>query len=171
MKGETIFTVRDITSSDLYSLYQISCRVHMTEVYKKMIAPDYTHRFYKRYTLNDEYFRLRVKPNVTKFISNPRNRAELIQDNQGQIVGYGLLEGRDNSSILRSIFVDPKYSRRGVGTQLLENILGDVRHRVSLHVLEHNVTAIAFYKKHGFRSSKALSKTFYGASLIVMHKN
>jgi GNAT superfamily N-acetyltransferase len=74
----------------------------------------------------------------------------------GRVVGTGSLDGQTVSSV----FVHPRYQRRGVGTKLMEAI----EHAASVEsvtplALQSSITALAFYAK---RSFNVVSEAIHG---------
>ncbi len=54
---------------------------------------------------------------------------------------------------IKALFIDDKYQRKGIGSELLEKTLKWLRKRtyISLHVAKINKNAINLYKKFGFQ--------------------
>ena len=74
----------------------------------------------------------------------------------GSIVGYaGLLAGRDDADV-QTIAVSRSHWRSGIGTALLESLLGEATRRgcdtVLLEVRVDNESAQALYRRFGFAS-------------------
>ena len=51
---------------------------------------------------------------------------------------------------LLNVAVDPDYRRRGIGSRLMETLLGAARGGIFLEVAESNTRAIALYRKFGW---------------------
>ncbi len=86
-------------------------------------------------------------------LENP-NRLYLVAKNQEEVIGYvGVNLLPDMAEILK-IAVLEKFRQQGVGAQLLNSAINELRKRqlnqLQLEVNEHNLPAIAFYKKNGF---------------------
>jgi len=64
----------------------------------------------------------------------------------GGVRGMCTLRG----NYLAQLFVDVGYQRCGIGTALLDHVLGHTTGPIELHTFEANVNARAFYEKHGF---------------------
>lgn len=76
----------------------------------------------------------------------------------GRIVGYCMLTRKGESLqtlVLFSIYIDPKMRRKGYGSSAIQAIKKHAKknkyRNLALEVYEHNVSAKAFYEKHGFR--------------------
>ncbi len=73
------------------------------------------------------------------------------------IVGGAVLELEDGAASLSLLVVDPQVQRTGVGGRLLQECEGSARlaglGRVQLEVREHNIQALAFYRRHGYEVS------------------
>jgi ribosomal protein S18 acetylase RimI-like enzyme len=96
-------------------------------------------------------------------LADPAN-SYLIAEAGDVMVGYVLIRAGDDppecvtvrpSAELARFYVDGSWHGRGVAGRLMEAALIDVRARgvrgVWLGVWEHNVRAVRFYAKHGFR--------------------
>ncbi|MCP8313680.1 MAG: ribosomal protein S18-alanine N-acetyltransferase [archaeon] len=92
----------------------------------------------------------------------------IVAEIDGIVIGYIVtnikdVNGRKEGHVL-AIAVDPAYSRKGVGTQLLSNmekILKDMGiDEIGLEVKVSNINARRFYKHLGFKESRIL-KGYY----------
>jgi ribosomal protein S18 acetylase RimI-like enzyme len=52
---------------------------------------------------------------------------------------------------VNQLYVDPSHQRSGIGSALLDRALNSTPGPTTLHVFEANLSARAFYEKHGFR--------------------
>jgi GNAT superfamily N-acetyltransferase len=79
-----------------------------------------------------------------------REHAIVAEDGEG-VVGYALMRVDDEHAVLRDLFIEPRYIRKGIGTMLLHHMLTFARNhgakRVSLVSDPH---ATKFYERHGF---------------------
>lgn len=76
-------------------------------------------------------------------------------DREGTVVGYSILSVAAGEAHILNLCVDPKFRQLGYGEQLLDELLtraakAEVR-EVFLEVRPSNETAIALYRKKGFR--------------------
>jgi len=102
---------------------------------------------------------------------------------QDTIVGYAIVlyeQGFGHTKMLGeahliNIAVDPAYRRQGIGTNLVNTMISDIKKanltRIHLEVRVSNKTAVAFYGKVGFESISTV-KGFYGnEDALVMIKD
>ena len=88
----------------------------------------------------------------------------LVAEENGAVLGYvGMMFVLDEGYI-SNVAVDPAFRRRGIGDLLISELLARSEIRelsfVTLEVREHNVPAIALYRKHGF-VPVGLRKNYY----------
>ena len=90
---------------------------------------------------------------------------KVLEYDNGQIIGiisYSIIYERAE---INYIATDHKYRAQGIGSQLLEKALEDIKRNncniVSLEVEENNIPAINLYSKYGFEK-KAIRKNYYG---------
>ncbi|WP_282785241.1 MULTISPECIES: ribosomal protein S18-alanine N-acetyltransferase [unclassified Nocardia] len=112
-------------------------------------------------------------------LAGPHNRYIVARDGDGRMVGYAgiaLLGNREYPEAeVHTIGVDPGQQGLGVGTALLEALLGEAGRRggpVFLEVRTDNAAAIALYEKHGFHII-GLRKNYYqpsGADAYTMRR-
>ena len=95
-----------------------------------------------------------VKTTVPKQI----NDYEIIIINN-QKVGCLLLEKYEDGILLNELYLDKNYRRKGIGTNILNNIL-DNNVKVYLWVYKENISALNLYKKLGFKI-KEITETRY----------
>jgi ribosomal protein S18 acetylase RimI-like enzyme len=76
----------------------------------------------------------------------------IVADDGRQILGMAYAFAHGDHADLKQLYVSPHAQRRGIGTQLLLEILNsfDEAHAVLLEVETENGGALAFYRKHGF---------------------
>jgi ribosomal protein S18 acetylase RimI-like enzyme len=90
--------------------------------------------------------------------SDPKH-AILVAEDEGEVIGFSdiwvypeVIHG-GNSAYLNNIFISKEYQRKGIGSQLLREIIKKARdmEAVALHisVLPKNVIAQNFYRKNG----------------------
>lgn len=86
----------------------------------------------------------------------------IVQEIDNLVVGFanfGQTRDRDKDSKISgeitSIYLNPEYWRKGLGTELVEFIFKDMKHRkftkITLWVLDTNQIARKFYEKMGFQ--------------------
>ncbi|WP_414621685.1 N-acetyltransferase family protein [Calothrix sp. CCY 0018] len=86
----------------------------------------------------------------------------VVQEINGAVVGFANFghsrdQDRDSSVTgeITSIYINPEYWRKGLGTALFEFIFKEIKNRefteVTLWVIDTNQTACSFYKKMGLK--------------------
>lgn len=86
----------------------------------------------------------------------------LVADDDGEIIAYANLWNIDGDVTLNNIAVSEEYRSRGVGTQLMREILRRFEECdfITLEVRSSNRRAIEFYRGFGFRQV-GLRRDFY----------
>ncbi len=77
----------------------------------------------------------------------------------GEACGYLAVEIGDDAVRLRELVLHPEYQRRGIGTQVLSDVIGAARERalpVELQVLHRN-RALVLYQRLGFEQYETTS--------------
>ncbi|MEO0688581.1 MAG: GNAT family N-acetyltransferase [Cyanobacteria bacterium J06649_11] len=94
-------------------------------------------------------------------LTNHQNHT-IVQEINDLIVGfanYGQTRDKDKDSHITgeitSIYINPEYWRKGLGTEIIEFIVRDMKnrqfHQITLWVLDTNQIARKFYQKIGFK--------------------
>ena len=96
-----------------------------------------------------------VKKNVPKLLKNYSN---IVVDNK--MIGCLLLTDKDDGILLDEIYLEEEYRNKGIGTNILKNVLND-NNIVYLWVYKENVKAIALYKKLGFNAIDGTDSRYY----------
>ncbi|WP_431040321.1 GNAT family N-acetyltransferase [Streptomyces sp. P9-1] len=65
---------------------------------------------------------------------------------RAEIVGYAALDG----DMLDHLYLRPDVRRQGIGTLLLDEVRRHSPEGLVLHVFQQNISARAFYERHGF---------------------
>lgn len=93
-----------------------------------------------------------------------RGAACRVLEQDGQIIGFGIVSFAKQRAHIMNMCVAPGYRRRGLGRRLLLHLLGIARQhhckRVWLEVRRNNRPAILLYRKLGFRK-KLVCKGYY----------
>lgn len=71
-----------------------------------------------------------------------------VAEEDGHRVGFAALLPNDN--FLHSLFVDPAWQHRGVGSALLIKVQNDFTSTGALKCLSANAAALDFYQRHGW---------------------
>ncbi|WP_353684254.1 ribosomal protein S18-alanine N-acetyltransferase [Thermodesulfovibrio sp. 3907-1M] len=93
---------------------------------------------------------------LKSFISellNPQSILKVAEFNE-EIAGYIVLRKILDEAELLSIAVKPELRRRGIATELIRNVMDEIKHSVKSCFLEvriSNTQAISFYEKMGFK--------------------
>ena len=100
----------------------------------------------------------------------------LVYLNNEKVIGYIVASLENGKGHIISLAVHPEFRRRGVGSALLKEVLTSMKKRgiltVKLEVNENNVSAINFYKKHGFKFLKKIKKYYEdGFNALLFYKN
>lgn len=89
----------------------------------------------------------------------------LVAEVEGHRAGFaGVL---DNDNFLHSLYVDPEFQGRGVGSALLERVHQRFTSTGALKCLMENQSALTFYLKHGWQR-EALGESEQG-KYVLMH--
>ena len=111
-------------------------------------------------------------------LAERETRWYIVAEQGDDVVGYaGLCVYAPGEAYVQTIGVTSAMQGNGIGTALLEAILGEAGKRgaqhVDLEVRADNAVAIALYEKHGF-SGLGLRRGYYqpsGADALVMRRN
>ncbi|GAB5045946.1 ribosomal protein S18-alanine N-acetyltransferase [Thermodesulfovibrio sp. TK110] len=93
-----------------------------------------------------------LKSFMSEFL-NPQSILKVAEFN-GEIAGYIVLRIILDEAELLSIAVKPKLRRKGIATELMRNVLDEIKNFVKscfLEVRVSNTQAISFYEKMGFK--------------------
>ena len=87
-------------------------------------------------------------------------------------LGFIACFNKYNNCEVKALYVLPEYQRLGIGSQLMHVALNNIQDAnlnfsLSLWVLRDNVSAVSFYKKHGFVNSKEINEELYEDTKIV----
>ena len=92
----------------------------------------------------------------------------------GHLIGVAGIQALKDTTLIRHAYVLPKYQRRGIGTGLLQYLVGLAETPEILVGTWADVTwAISFYEKHGFKLVSSKEKeakvlTLYNASFFFL---
>ncbi|MGC8796749.1 ribosomal protein S18-alanine N-acetyltransferase [Thermodesulfovibrio sp.] len=93
---------------------------------------------------------------------NPQSILKVAEFN-GEIAGYIVLRKILDEAELLSIAVKPALRRKGIATELMRNLLDEIKNSVKscfLEVRVSNIQAISFYEKMGFKKV-GMRKKYY----------
>ncbi|MEZ6096699.1 MAG: ribosomal protein S18-alanine N-acetyltransferase [Pirellulaceae bacterium] len=106
-----------------------------------------------------------------------RNCIGMVAEYEDQVVGFMIYELNRSELHVLNFSVRPDMRRRGVGTQMLEKLIGKLsqqrRTRISLEVRETNLAAQLFFKNAGFVCVSLLKDHYDDTTedAYVMHYN
>ena len=85
---------------------------------------------------------------------------------QDLLVGFGIMSYADETAHLNLLAVNPQSQRRGVGSALLfwlEQVAGVAGiARIELEARQDNEAALAFYRRHGYRTTETMIGYYLG---------
>ena len=110
------------------------------------------------------------------YLQQRRTAIFLVAEAEGQVVGQGIALIRQHrqglSGRIYSLAVDEKWRGRGIGRQLLENLVRRLSdrgaRRIYLEVDQQNAAALKLYQQLGFRCIGKLAD-YYGAGSDALH--
>lgn len=107
-----------------------------------------------------------TSPRVLRAIRD-RNSNVVVALEQELLVGFGIMGYADETAHLKLLAVNPQSRRRGVGSALLlwlEQVAGVAGiERIELEARQdNNDAALAFYRRHGYRSTETLIGYYLG---------
>lgn len=73
----------------------------------------------------------------------------MVASREGSRVGFAAVLPNDN--FLHSLFVDPAWQGRGIGTELLQAVQAGFTSTGKLKCMSANCRALAFYQRHGWQ--------------------
>ena len=89
-----------------------------------------------------------------------RNCIGLVAECEGWVAGYMIYQLDRTRIRLLNIAVAEEYHRRGIGSQMVANLIGNLspkrRTKIILKVTETNLGAQLFFRKLGFRAARIL---------------
>ena len=107
-------------------------------------------------------------------IANPVS-AVLAAEDGGKLIGFISAREVMESAEIDNFAVMTSYARRGIGTALIENLFGVLRDKgvkeITLEVNEHNLPAVSFYKKHGFKTAAKRTRFYGNEDALVMRRD
>jgi GNAT superfamily N-acetyltransferase len=140
--------IRDCTESDFDQMYHIINAA--AERYEGAIPVD---RYHQPYMPKDELRREMQRMTFSGWESG------------GKLVGVMGLEPVKDVSLIRHAYVLPQYQNKGIGSKLLEEVMGKFTgKRLLVGTWTDAYWAVDFYKKHGFRlcpDKDVLLKTYW----------
>jgi len=104
----------------------------------------------------------------------PRNLIEIscrrdiyVIVHEGKVLATGALSGNE----IVTVFVDPRFQGKGIGTRLMDFLEGMAAKRGHRSInLSSSVTAHGFYKKRGYRDLRVNLDEDYGKTILMRKK-
>lgn len=164
-------TIRTAANRDCDAIYEISCSVHLSSLYRRLIPPSHYDDFLRRYT-PDALQRARYCDEMAKRLQNPDWHV-WVAELDGAVVGFTLAHDEGDIFALKGLFVLSDHQGKGVGKQLFQQSCEAAKgpQTISLEVIEQNAHAIGIYERAGFRRENSSAKNFFGARMISMSRN
>lgn len=107
--------------------------------------------------------------NLEKFrtqISNDKKRFLIAKDSSGNLAGFGVLSSDGSRNFIESLYIEPKYQRRGISKKILLELItkSDGELPIVTRCVLKNIRAINFYKKLGF---EVMGEPFDGQEMLI----
>lgn len=160
--------IREATTGDIDAMYEISCSVHLSPLYKELIPFSAYERFRRFYT--PDPVRRQQHYNKISLRLTDKNWHVFVAEVETSICGFMMAVESDQTLELRAIFVDDIFQGKGIGRQFLNCALMLRGMPVMLKVIERNARAIRMYEKAGLKPTLSDAHSFYGAPIITMTK-
>ncbi|MFX1538979.1 MAG: GNAT family N-acetyltransferase [Promethearchaeota archaeon] len=128
--------------------------------------------YYGFYT-KKAYFATVISPSeIKERIQDPKTIV-LTANYKGKVVGTASIELQNKKLHIRSMAVNPKYQRKGIGSSILEKVFTISKERsintVSLECFDPLIDAKRLYKKFNFTST-GRKRTLHGIEVFEMMK-
>ena len=139
-----------------FNEYELGCAtkndIKLLVTYKLASILDYSH------DLSEEE-REKITTYVKNTIPHQINDYKLINIHN-QKVGCLLLEKYEDGILLNEIYLEKNYRKKGIGTNILTNILNN-NPKVYLWVYKENINAVNLYKKLGFKIIETTATRYF----------
>lgn len=138
--------VRRCRLSDIAPLSQL-LKLCWHSAYDRMLGPDEAAHL-GRYLHSPFWIGLLIASSTV----SPRSKRTLVAACNDQLIGHAMAERDGPEIILYSLYTHPDWQGKGVGSVLLETVVGawpDAK-AIRLEVLKDNAAAIAWYQAKGF---------------------
>lgn len=165
-------TIRPATPRDIEAIYDISCRVHLSPLYRAFIPGSRYEDFKQRFTHNVSYFSKTYSPRIRQRLTDP-SWFYWVAEVDGVVRGFTLAHKTEGELELKGLFVEEAFQGQGIGKQLFE-VSCSIREpgeRISLEVISKNDRAIGMYKRLGFHRVNSTPEPFFGAPMLCMQKH
>ena len=118
----------------------------------------------------DDVFIARIMEDMIVRGDYLRHEHGLVAEEHGSILGYAILRTEDDHAILRDLFIEPAYFKRGIGRKLFSKCIEIARnHSMKRLSLESDPNATEFYERMGMHVTGSVpSSAGNGRSLPVL---
>ena len=157
-----MFSIRKAAQKD----YSDIAKVHVHswhDTYRDLLPLSYineTNNLAKKTAMWEQIFR------------HPQVEVWLAEEDNHQIVGFIGYHAQDERCEITTLYILPGYHHQGMGSALMDTSWQEITATKTLShfylwVLETNIKAINFYKKHGFEQSAERHEEIYENAKIV----
>ena len=105
-------------------------------------------------------------PRVQRALADARTNVCVARQDEGRLLGFGIMIYADDTAHLSLLAVDPAARRQGVGTALLEwleQVAGVAGiQSIQLEARRSNAAALAFYGRRGYRQTDTVAGMYLG---------
>lgn len=162
--------IRTATEDDIDAMYAISCSVHLSPLYRKLVPTAHYDRFHAIYTPSSR----RLAGFYEKYIARMHDPTWFIwvAEQDDEIVGFTVAHYHEANIMLKGLFVSETSQGQGIGKMLLDIScsIATKGQAIILEVIEENGRAIGLYERNGFMRGPVIDY-FYGAPMIQMYKH
>lgn len=128
---------------------------------------------------SDYFVPMHLSPAVMEALIYRENinldRSVVAVNDNGEILGMGMLGVRDNRGWIGGMGVVPEYRRKGIGQSLMHSLIENAHalqlHYVDLEVITQNTPAYTMYEKLGFIKRRVLAIVERGAAPVDVPDN
>lgn len=118
----------------------------------------------------DDVFIARIMDDMIVHGDYLRHEHGLVAEERGSILGYAIMRTEDDTAILRDLFIEPAYFKRGIGSKLFAKCVEIARkHSLKRLSLESDPNATEFYERMGMHVAGSVpSSAGNGRTLPLM---
>lgn len=100
------------------------------------------------------------------------NTVGMVAVHRDRVVGHMIYSLCNEKIVLLNIAVDPRYQRRGIGSQMVGKLTSKLelqrRNTIEVWVRETELGPLAFFKRHGFFAEELCRRWFDTEDAIIM---
>lgn len=161
--------IRTATENDIDAMYEISCSVHLTPLYRQLIPEAHYEKFLRRYTPSPS----RLASYYEKFVTRLYDPTWHIwvAELDDEVVGFTAAHDQGLVLELKGLFVAEPHQHHGIGKQLFAAScqVATSAQTIVLEVIESNDRAVRLYERAGFERGAVIDQ-YYGAPMLQMYK-